>query len=340
MSNQDETLMGGDDGEQRPKLPAERKPDDTVELSDDQPSRLDPEAAGDTFALPDEQTLVEDTSIGDTATIGDAAPGASSLKSGSVADDGTILESLSGITPPSQENAEDVTLAALPPVSEEDAEASVSADDQSGTQLSLTEEDSDRTSADDDPEEDDATIQQTFESDDDATMNSEFADASFDPDATVAAEASQNRTDPDGTIVEGETGAASSSGSEVTGLDSAGVKEPSRGNWGRTKDAKQKKRPSSGKGVHETVNRWDSEQRYQLVSNFARGGLGQIWMANDSRLRREVAFKELLPRALKNRSALRKRTEQRSATKRKRRKGRNARTGILKPPDLEGGGKF
>ena len=59
-----------------------------------------------------------------------------------------------------------------------------------------------------------------------------------------------------------------------------------------------------GKGAHETADRWEYEQRYQLVTNFARGGLGQIWMANDTRLRREVAYKELLPNALKSKNSV------------------------------------
>lgn len=40
--------------------------------------------------------------------------------------------------------------------------------------------------------------------------------------------------------------------------------------------------------------------RYTLVENFAQGGLGRIWKARDDRIQREVAFKELLPAALKN----------------------------------------
>lgn len=44
----------------------------------------------------------------------------------------------------------------------------------------------------------------------------------------------------------------------------------------------------------------DSVERYQLRDNFARGGLGKIWLAEDVRIRREVAYKELLPNALKN----------------------------------------
>jgi serine/threonine protein kinase/Flp pilus assembly protein TadD len=58
------------------------------------------------------------------------------------------------------------------------------------------------------------------------------------------------------------------------------------------------------KPAHATADRWEQQQRYELVTNFARGGLGQIWMAQDVRLKREVAFKELLPSALRNSSAL------------------------------------
>ena len=41
-------------------------------------------------------------------------------------------------------------------------------------------------------------------------------------------------------------------------------------------------------------------ERYELVDNFARGGLGNIWLAHDVSIRREVAYKELLPQALRN----------------------------------------
>ena len=46
------------------------------------------------------------------------------------------------------------------------------------------------------------------------------------------------------------------------------------------------------------------EDRFKLVNNFASGGLGKIWLAHDGRIRREVAFKELLPRALKSPTAV------------------------------------
>ncbi|MFM9960608.1 MAG: protein kinase domain-containing protein [Planctomycetaceae bacterium] len=41
-------------------------------------------------------------------------------------------------------------------------------------------------------------------------------------------------------------------------------------------------------------------ERYVLVDNFAHGGLGNLWRAEDTAIRREVAFKELLPKALRN----------------------------------------
>jgi serine/threonine protein kinase/tetratricopeptide (TPR) repeat protein len=44
-----------------------------------------------------------------------------------------------------------------------------------------------------------------------------------------------------------------------------------------------------------------AEDRYRLIDNFAHGGLGNIWLAEDTVIHRQVAFKELLPKALKNR---------------------------------------
>jgi serine/threonine protein kinase/tetratricopeptide (TPR) repeat protein len=42
--------------------------------------------------------------------------------------------------------------------------------------------------------------------------------------------------------------------------------------------------------------------RYSMVDNFARGGMGNIWLAKDSMLKREIAYKELLPRAMRRSS--------------------------------------
>ena len=42
------------------------------------------------------------------------------------------------------------------------------------------------------------------------------------------------------------------------------------------------------------------EDRYRLIDNFAHGGLGNIWLAEDTSIHRQIAFKELLPKALKN----------------------------------------
>ena len=43
-----------------------------------------------------------------------------------------------------------------------------------------------------------------------------------------------------------------------------------------------------------------AEDRYRLLDNFAHGGLGNIWRAKDTSIHREIAFKELLPKALRN----------------------------------------
>lgn len=42
--------------------------------------------------------------------------------------------------------------------------------------------------------------------------------------------------------------------------------------------------------------------RYDMVDNFARGGMGNIWLAKDGMIKREVAYKELLPRAMRRSS--------------------------------------
>lgn len=55
----------------------------------------------------------------------------------------------------------------------------------------------------------------------------------------------------------------------------------------------------SGKGGKKPVN---EGPRYDMVDNFARGGMGNIWLAKDGMIQREVAYKELLPRAMRRSS--------------------------------------
>lgn len=90
----------------------------------------------------------------------------------------------------------------------------------------------------------------------------------------------QGATRPSATVTSpGRSPSQSSSGSSrassTSGVGSSGAKPPAGGK----------------------LNLGD---RYQLVENFAHGGLGNIWRAEDKALRREVAFKELLPKALRN----------------------------------------
>jgi len=135
-----------------------------------------------------------------------------------------------------------------------------------------------------DPTDDQTVVQQEYSrADDDQTMvQSQYNSDSSDRDQTVieATGGIVESFDPDATQVTPHTSGAA-----------PGKKVPPR---------TSPRKP----GVHETADRWETTQRYALVNNFARGGLGQIWLANDTRLRREVAYKEMLPAGLKNRSAL------------------------------------
>ena len=360
MSNQDETLAGDNDNEQQPDNeqnladipdadsgtvmePGQSKnsepletPEDTVALPADQQGYPDADSADQTFALPEDQTVVEDTSVVNQGTVADLPANERGESLSADTDDRTVVEPLSGITPPLDENADDATIAA-----EESASAEISSptidnqadNDDANTQLDDPNA-ADQTAFEVESEDGEGTVIESAGADDDDTFiqDSPAADsepdgtviegataASSDPDGTIVEgsvakpadpdgtiiEGSTARTsDPDGTVIEGATGEASASQTGATEFESSTTGASGKGNWNETRDSGQKKPRKKGKAAHETANRWDSEQRYPLVTNFARGGLGQIWMANDSRLRREVAFKELLPSALKNRNAL------------------------------------
>ncbi|MBC7816637.1 MAG: protein kinase [Planctomycetaceae bacterium] len=86
----------------------------------------------------------------------------------------------------------------------------------------------------------------------------------------------------------------------------AGSSSVARG-WAQTKGASgadlggtsSAKKP---KAAPKSPNAPRAEDRYKLLDNFAHGGLGNIWLAEDTSIHRQIAFKELLPKALKNRS--------------------------------------
>ncbi|MFT5093819.1 MAG: hypothetical protein ACI93T_002649, partial [Porticoccaceae bacterium] len=345
MSNHDETLASDNDEVPEPDDPKKQpdsivdgnsetvmepgsdhprvesvKPEDTVALPADQQGFPDADSADQTFVLPEDQTVVEDTSFGDPGTIADFPTEESADSSAVEADDRTVVEPLSGILPPSQENADDASVASDQPFAERSEGAQSTDNDGDNTQLSMSDDDSDRTSIEDAGDEQGGTVIESVVPDNDATFIEGASTGNADPDGTVIEGSTNQRTDPDGTIIEGSTakttdpdgtiiegatGAGRSSATGATEFESTATGgASSKGNWNETRDSNQKKQSSRKKAAHETSNRWDAEQRYQLVTNFARGGLGQIWMANDGRLRREVAFKELLPNALKNRNAL------------------------------------
>ncbi|MDA1015256.1 MAG: protein kinase [Planctomycetota bacterium] len=64
---------------------------------------------------------------------------------------------------------------------------------------------------------------------------------------------------------------------------------------------------AAGRSTREPENRWDQlsadpEQRYEWEKEFARGGLGAVWLVRDRNLDRQVAVKELLPNGLRSKS--------------------------------------
>lgn len=86
----------------------------------------------------------------------------------------------------------------------------------------------------------------------------------------------------------------------------AGSSSMARG-WAATKDATgaawPQPTPNSAKPPptpQRPLGAPRAEDRYRLLDNFAHGGLGNIWRAEDTSIHRQIAFKELLPKALKN----------------------------------------
>lgn len=252
-----------------------------------------------TLELPPENTVAEDTSFAEANTVGDeqlmAAAGSESdnEEQEPAFDDQTVVEPLNSSEPStgSDHDNADATL-----VQPDESPESVQGDGGTipeATQVLPSEGNSEST-PDSDASASDSKNATILES---AIQNP-------DDDQTIIQDSQGASSNTADTIVQGSTDGSQPTGSGIssspTQLSSSGSGE---GNWNETKDPKQQSRRKR-KGAHETATRWDIEQRYQLVTNFARGGLGQIWMANDSRLRREVAYKELLPSALKNRNAL------------------------------------
>ncbi|MDA1166598.1 MAG: hypothetical protein O3B13_26170, partial [Planctomycetota bacterium] len=309
MSKQDDTQPGNSEHDEQshpadnPGDPHSEDGSETlmdpglVKPFDSEPALSERDPAGQTFELPSDPTVFEDTSQAEQATLADLPLNASHDRSSatiagnlvddvaaeSELDDRTTVEPELPHAPTAgfeNEHSDATIVQSAKPGDSQSADEISNAD---GTQVSHAAEDVDRTTAD--------------------SVRSEGSQGGTVPDgqtpdhdATIIEGVS---ADPDMTIVEGATGADNSSNTGPTAVDRSDSREASgAGNLEKTRDANEKKQHPAGKGVHETANRWDFEQRYQLVNNFARGGLGQIWMANDSRLRREVAYKELLPTAL------------------------------------------
>lgn len=143
-----------------------------------------------------------------------------------------------------------------------------------------------------------------------------LADAgpSFDPDRTVTSDGAVSPVDDDRTML-GDDGPVRGRmdddrtmiGDEPAGRDDdrtvVGDDRSPRGGDDRTMigeeddDATTDSSKPTAKG-HDRER--DPKKNYDLIEDFARGGMGKIWRAMDLRIRREVAYKELLPNALRS----------------------------------------
>ncbi len=225
----------------------------------------------------------------DATVLGNDEAGSGSIESATVADqygiqeisdDRTMADDGSVPEPDSDHTAAlpgdvDGTVADAGSVEPDAVEATVNAGfkppkiDHDGTVIESFDADSDGTRIESIEADDDRTQMETDVGDDDVASR----------DQTVIEGSAGQSADPHATLISNDDQSAQSSKPKA-------------------------KTPPKKKGVHETADRWERSDRYGLVNNFARGGLGQIWLANDVRLRREVAYKEMLPNALKNRPAI------------------------------------
>lgn len=149
--------------------------------------------------------------------------------------------------------------------------------------------------------------------DEDSTLAGPLAragdpDATYLPDSAATADAEDGATyvpesldaiDPERTLVtQGDGGAPDKT--RTVGVSQGGSQGPTR-DLTSPMSAAPSFPPKGGVAFGPVSHAADAE-RYDLQDNFAKGGLGKIWRAKDSRLQRDVAFKELLPHALENRA--------------------------------------
>lgn len=273
---------------------AQQTADQTLALESADTERR-PQPADQTLALPPGGTLVaEADSVSSDHTLAD--------DSGEMATDRTLADS----EPTSASGTSNLQSREAGAGSANDATLADSPADPDGTWVEGAVSDDSRDQATQAVERDAAPDDQ---SDDGTIAEADYGDSR---DATQA-DTGLDAPDNERTMVESAFTAGQSSDSAneqtIVSQDISGAETKPRGP-ARAGDATRARTPSPGgakpgaKSAPGAPSKWETQQRYQLVSNFARGGLGAIWLAQDTRLRREVAFKELLPAALKNRNAL------------------------------------
>lgn len=96
----------------------------------------------------------------------------------------------------------------------------------------------------------------------------------------------------DSRVLNSNPSTPSAEASEQTCLETPGSAE-------LLKSGNRSKVPDPVPALQRTDRLDRTADRYVLLDNFAHGGLGNLWRAEDTAIRREVAYKELLPKALK-----------------------------------------
>ncbi len=128
----------------------------------------------------------------------------------------------------------------------------------------------------------------------DSVIDAQAAPNSLHPESALQTLIGEPSHDPHATFAEIQATAGSSS----VARGWAPTKGASGGNWSEQSRTSQPNAAPQAKKAPRT------EDRYKLLDNFAHGGLGNIWLAEDTSIHRQIAFKELLPKALKNRSVV------------------------------------
>jgi len=137
------------------------------------------------------------------------------------------------------------------------------------------------------------------------------AAAAAEDDMTVYGDGTEPPGDPDQIVTGDDAASAPTHVGDPGTVDSQALESVSETNasesqsgrtrlsFGSRRGSKTEMEKSGGSASAAKTPAVPESERYDLVDNFAHGGMGNIWKAHDQRIHRDVAYKELLPRALR-----------------------------------------